>query len=148
MDITIHTGLNRFVLVDQITRVEGEVIEGVKTFSNAPVFLGVEALAQLGALHVRHLIRFEQHAFLLKINQCVFPQSDALNGTWLLHGRLTGQSDSAFTYALSAERKGQRLLEAQCIFAVVPYDQGFQKEILKNHYQEVFSCLKNDSPAS
>ncbi len=146
--MTIRTGLKRFLLVDRILRVDAGAIEGVRAFSNAPVFLGIEAMAQLGALLVRHLCGFERHAFLLKINQCILPRSPTLNGPFLLHGRLTGRSDSAFTCALSAEQNGQRSLEAECIFAVVPYDQAFQKEMLKNHYQEVFSCLKNGSPAS
>jgi hypothetical protein len=148
MDITIHTGLKRFVLVDRISRVEARAIEGIKTFFNAPVCQGVEALAQLGALHVRHLAGFERHAFLLKINRCVLPLSEALNGGCLLYAELICQSDSAFTYELVVEQNGQKLLKAECIFAVISYDQAFQKEILKTHYQEAFSCLKNDSSAS
>lgn len=136
------------MLVDRISRVEARAIEGIKTFFNAPVCLGVEALAQLGASHVRHLAGFERHAFLLKINRCVLPLSEALNGGCLLYAGLICQSDSAFTYELAVEQNGQNLLKAECIFALVPYDLFFKKEILKTHYQQVFSCLKNDLSAS
>ncbi len=146
--MTIRTGLKRFLLVDRLLRVDAGAIEGIRAFSNAPVFLGLEAMAQLGALHVRYLCAFERHAFLLKVNRCVLPRTDVLNGSLLIHGNLTGRSESAFTCALSAEQNGRRLLEAECIFAVVPYDRAFREEILKYHYQEVFSCLKNGSPAS
>jgi hypothetical protein len=143
--ITINTGLNNFVLLDKITHAEARNISGIKTFSNAPAYLAIESLAQLGAFHVRHLIGFERHAFLLKITRCLMPAHEKLNGTYELSGILVSRSISAFSHILQAGKGDRIQIEGEFMFATVDYDQSFQKEKLMDHYRSVFSCLLKDS---
>lgn len=145
--IVVNTGLSSFLLIDSITHVDEQHISGIKTYTNTPAYLGLESLAQLGAFHVRYLTGFERHAFLLKITRCLMPLPAELNGTCELSARLTGQSKSAFSHMLQARKGDKILIEGEFIFATVDYDQNFKKEVLHDHYWNVFSCLKNDSKA-
>jgi hypothetical protein len=141
---SINTGLNRFILVDRIVQAEEQDISGLKTFANAPAYLGLESLAQLGAFHVRYIMEFKRHAFLLKIGRCLMPAQAELNGTYQLSGTLVNRSSSAFSYTLQAKRGGSVWIEGEFLFATVDYDEMFKKEILQEHYRNVFSCLQND----
>jgi len=145
--ITINTDLNGFLIIDRITHADTQGIGGIKSFTNAPVYLGLESLAQLGAFHVRYLIGFERHAFLLKITQCLMPVQAQLNGTFTLSGRLLNMSSSAFSHKLQAEKGDNVIIEGELMFATVDYDQSFKKEALQDHYRNIFSCLKNGSTA-
>jgi len=142
--INVNTGLNRFILVDRIVQAEEQDISGLKTFVNAPAYLGLESLAQLGAFHVRYIMEFKRHAFLLKIGRCLMPAQADLDGTYQLSGTLVNRSSSAFSYALQAKRGDSVWMEGEFLFATVDYDKMFKKEILQEHYRNVFSCLQND----
>jgi len=142
---SINTGLNGFILVDSIIQVEEQHISGLKTFANAPASLGLESLAQLGAFHVRYIMEFRRHAFLLKIGRCLMPARAELDGTYTLSGTLVNKSASAFSYTLQAKKGGRVWIEGEFLFATVDYDKIFKKEILQEHYWNVFSCLRNDS---
>jgi hypothetical protein len=69
-ELHIHSGLGGFILVKGITRAAGEEIAGFAVFDQAPLTLGMEALAQLAALHLRWRIDFARHAFLMTIRDC------------------------------------------------------------------------------
>ena len=145
--LIINTGLPGFVLIDGITEAGAENISGIKDFAAAPVYLGIESLAQLGAYHVRFLTRFERHAFLLKITCCKMPEDEVLNGRYLLYGTLISQSESAFAYKLQAKKgalSDETCIEGEFLYATVDYSSAFKKEILQDHYRKVFSCLQND----
>jgi len=141
----INTDLNKFILVDKITHAEAQNISGIKTFSNAPAYLALESLAQLGAFHVRYLTGFERHAFLLKITRCLIPAREKLHGTYKLSGMLVSRSMSAFSHILQAGKGDRIRIEGEFMFATVDYDRSFQREKLMDHYRSVFSCLQNDS---
>ena len=140
----INTGLDSFVLIDKITEAAAGNIKGIKNFVAAPIYLGLESLAQLGAYHVRFITRFERHAFLLKITSCTMPAQEVIDGRYLLYGTLTGQSESAFTYKLQAKKGNKAHIEGEFLYATVDYSATFKREILQNHYRKVFSCLQND----
>ncbi len=143
--IEVNTGLDDFVLLDRITEAGDEIITGEKRYYNDPVYLGIESLAQLGAYHVRFLTGFENHAFLLKINQCTIPPHHVLNGIYLLKGTLVSQSKSAFCYALQAGKENKVQIEGEFLYATIDYDRMFNKKILQAHYRKVFSCLQRES---
>lgn len=147
MDITINTGFDGFILVDKIHMSDERQIHGTRTFTNAPIYLGIESLAQLGAFHVRYLMEFKRHAFLLKMNSCTTPAHAELDGTYALSGELVSNSASAFSYLLQAKRDGNIQMEGEFLFATTDYGCGFKKEILLEHYRDLFLCLKNDSRA-
>jgi 3-hydroxymyristoyl/3-hydroxydecanoyl-(acyl carrier protein) dehydratase len=145
--ITVNTGLNSFLLIDSITEAESRSINGIKTFINDPIYLGLESLAQLGAFHVRFLTGFERHAFVLKITRCQLPAHAVLNGRYHLHGELVSQSVSAFSHVLQAKKGDKIQIEGEFLFATVEYDHNFRREILQDHNRKVFSCLQKDSEA-
>ena len=148
--IVINSGLNGFILLDEIMETNAESMTAHKRFVDVPVWLGMESLAQLGALHVRFLTGFERHAFLLAVKSCKMISKDLLNGEFHLHARLKAHSLSAFSYELRAVERGpgrEDLLrmEGELLFATVEYDTVFKGEILQAHYRKVFSCLKKGS---
>ncbi len=143
--IKVNTGLSSFILVDRIIQAEEKEISGIKTFNNEPAYLGLESLAQLGAFHVRYVTGFKRHAFLMKIDRCLMPGKQGMNGTYALSGTLVSRSSSAFSYTLQAKKGNAVSLEGEFLFATVAYDKNFKKEILKEHYKNVFLCLQNDS---
>ncbi|HYA03303.1 MAG TPA: hypothetical protein VEI04_09325 [Syntrophobacteria bacterium] len=143
--ITIHSGLERFVLVDGITETDPGTIKGYKHFDRAPIFLGIEALAQLGALHVRVTAAFARHAFLLGIKRCTVSSGELLDGRYTLLGAVIGRTTTAFSYLLEASKEGRVGIDGEFLFATVEYDGVFRKEVLESHYRKVFLCLSNAS---
>ncbi len=154
--IIINSGQNRFNLIDQVTEVGPENIEGVIRFSKAPIYLGMESLAQLGALHVRYMVEFKRHAFLLKMrrfslrsrnveNSEGMPSGNVLDGSYLISGKMLSHSEMAFLYVLNAKFDGVESMNGEFLFATVDYDSDFKKDVLESHYKEVLSCLQNAS---
>jgi hypothetical protein len=143
--IAVRSGLENFLLVDGIAEVDRGTIRGYKHFDHAPLFLGIESLAQLGALHVRFTIAFARHAFLLGIKRCTMGSGEPLSGCYRLLGTLTGSSTSAFSYLLEASNEAGGKIEGEFLFATVKYDCAFRQDVLESHYRKVFSCLRNAS---
>jgi hypothetical protein len=141
--IKMHSGLADFLLLDAITQAEETTIAGVRAFFTAPPWLGIEALAQLGAFHARHLTGFQKHAFLLKINQFLLPQSETLQGRYLLQGTLVSRSRAAFVYELQAIKGKVLEFSGNFLYSVVDYDDTFAESKLHNHYLRIFKCLQN-----
>ena len=131
-------------MLDRVLDVSISHIEGTRYFSNAPIYSGLESLAQLGAYHVRHLTGFSRHVFLIKIAHCCLPPEKILEGEYVLSGDIISQSNSSFFCRLKAEKAGRTLMEGEFLFAAVDYDHNFKKDTLRRHYAEVFSCLQRD----
>lgn len=143
-EIVVHTGLDGFVMLDRVLDVGVSNITGTRIFSHAPIYTGLEALAQLGAYHVRHLTGFSRHVFLIKIAHCGLPPEKVLEGEYVLSGVLVSQSNSSFLFRLKARQSEQTIMEGDFLFAAVDYDNNFKKDTLRRHYAEVFSCLQSD----
>jgi hypothetical protein len=143
--IVLNSGLDGFLLIDAITTVDPEGIAGTKCFVQAPSYLGIESLAQLGALHVRFISGFERHAFLLNIKRCSPTSRQALSGCYQLYGKLASRSSSAYCYRLEAVHADEAAITGEFLFATVAYDAVFEKDILQKHYRKVFSCLQSGS---
>jgi hypothetical protein len=142
-EIVIHSGRNSILMLDAIQSVSLTQISGTRSFFDDPLSAGLEALAQLGAFHMRYLTAFERHIFLLKIEKCCFSEGGPLQGEFTLFGELLNRSDSAFYFRLMAEKAGQTAIDGEFLFAAVDYDKNFKRESLQNHYEKVFSCLQN-----
>jgi hypothetical protein len=142
----INSRLDGFVLIDTITELDSNRLAGRKQFRHAPLYLGIESLAQLGAYHVRFLTDFEKHAFLLGIRHCTVPSGKELHGPFRLFGNILGKSSSAYSYGLKATGDDAVEIEGEFLFAAVDYTEAaFKRDILRDHYRKVFSCLKNSS---
>jgi hypothetical protein len=143
--VNVRSGLQGFRLIDRIIRAEKDEIRGICTLTGGPLFTLIEALAQLGALHVRYLTGFKRHAFLLKIGRCTLPEGAPAAGACLLKGRQIAHSETTFAYRLEAERGGAVIMEGEFVFTTINYDERFARETLAHHYEMLFSCLSNDS---
>ncbi|MEM5786210.1 MAG: hypothetical protein AAGU11_02755 [Syntrophobacteraceae bacterium] len=144
--IIVRSGLPGFVLLDSIHEAGPLSISGHKRFNRSPHYCAIEALAQLGAFHVRFLNDFAKHAFLLAVKRCSLPAVRELTGDWMLSGKLASRSSSAFSYELSAVGDTGETMEGEFLFSVAEYDGTlFKEEIMVRHYRKVFSCLRASS---
>ncbi|MHB9097233.1 MAG: hypothetical protein ACYC5X_05360 [Syntrophales bacterium] len=143
--VSVRSELQGFRLIDRISRAGRDEIRGGCTLTGGPLFTLIEALAQLGALHVRWLTGFTRHAFLLKIGRCTLPVGAPAAGACLLRGKQTAQSGTTFVYHLEAWREGAVIMEGEFLFTTIDYDERFSREALARHYGMLFSCLSNDS---
>jgi hypothetical protein len=143
--IILNSGLPGIILLDAITDADSTAIAGRKQFRHAPQYLGIESLAQLGAYHVRFLTNFEKHAFLLGVKHCALPSGKELHGPFRIFGNLLGKGSSSYSYRLRAAGDDATGIEGEFLFAAVDYDETFKRDILREHYRKVFSCLKNSS---
>jgi hypothetical protein len=144
LDIVIHSGMEGFVLIDRILESGPSHIVGRSAFHNAPLYRGLESLAQTGAYHVRFLTGFAKHAFLLKIGRCFLPPG-RLEGEYLLRGDMTGRGESSFSYHLRMEQGDLTAMEGTFFFAAADYGPHLKRELLERHYRKVYACLQDDS---
>ena len=135
--LIINTGLLHSLTLESITAVTPKSIAGTCIFKNTPGFLAIEACAQLGALHVRYLEDFKQHAFLMQIKS--FPMPAQLCGSYHLIGRMTSRSSTALAYTITMENK--IITTGKLLFALKPYDTEFDQTRLTIYYKELFTCL-------
>jgi hypothetical protein len=143
--IEVNSGLPCILLLDRITAISPAGIRGTCTFAGKMAFTMIEALAQLGAFHVRWSDGFVRQAFLMKIGGCALPDPLPASGPLALQGELTGQSERSFSYRMKAERRNGRVMEGDFWFSTVNYDERFDSKKLKDHYEKVFACLTSVS---
>ena len=143
-EITIHTGRQSIIMLDAITMIDALQIAGIRSFSDEPLYAGLEALAQLGAFHARHITAFDRHVFLLKIEHCRIPVAGTLTGEYTFSGELVNRSDTAFYYRLAAEKTGQAAFSGEFLFASSEYDRKYVRDTLRAHYEKTFLCLLKD----
>jgi hypothetical protein len=117
-------------------------------FAQWPVYAGLEAMAQLAALHVRYSLAFERHAFLLKVDRCDLPPLETLDGSFRLTAERLGQSSRSFAYGVTALGPDDLALQAQLLIGTLDYNGWFKKERLKQHYRNLFKALSNGSTRS
>ncbi|MCF8068223.1 MAG: hypothetical protein K9L30_06535 [Desulfobacterales bacterium] len=140
--IEIKTELKDFMLIDAVKDIDSKSILGAKTFFFDPVFIGIETLAQLAAMHVRHITDFTKHAFLLKVKY--FSAREAvLNGLHELSGKLLNHSSDSYSYELSGKNNNDVLFSAKLIIGTTSYNDHLRQEELVGYYKKVFSCLQN-----
>lgn len=143
--IEINSGLPSVLLLDRITALTSADVRGGAAFDGKRLFTLIEALAQLGALHVRWSDGFCRQAFLIKVGHCVLPEPLPASGYLDVAGVLTGRSDRSFIYRLWAEREGKTLMTGEFWFSTTDYDDRFDAAKLKDHYERVFTCLTSAS---
>jgi hypothetical protein len=118
---------DRFLLLDRLDVCDPTGATARRAFAAAPPWQGLEAMAQLAALHARWTADFTLHAFLLTVDECTWPPhvpaadvhhgmsnstpgstpgntpgntpGGALHGTLYIRADLLAESDRAATYA-------------------------------------------------
>jgi hypothetical protein len=140
--IKIHSRLRHFRLLTRITRVSEEGMDAIADLSRKPPFCTLEAMAQLAALHVRHCIRFQHHAFLLKVNCVRWPLQDALQGIYRLTAERYSRSSHGFAYRVRARGPEGGVQDADLLIGTRPYDHQFRQDILEAHYRNLSHRLQ------
>ncbi|HET6459396.1 MAG TPA: hypothetical protein VFG29_01285 [Syntrophales bacterium] len=143
-DIVINTGLPGFIMLDRVLEVNASRIVGTRIFSNVPAHLLLESLAQIGAFHIRYMTGYSRHVFLIKIVSCSIPLRIAMEGEYVLSGKLLGRTGLSFRSFVKAESDKETAAEAELLYAAVNYDHNFKEDVLRDHYIKVFSCLQKD----
>lgn len=139
--INIRSGLDAFRLIACITRITPDAICGRTNAGKKPLFAGLEAMAQLAALHVRHCLQFQRHAFLLKVHQCRMPSLQVLEGRFCLSARLRSKSSHVFAYDVAAHGPRDVQLSGSVLIGTQSYDDHFQKSVIAKYYQTLVSEL-------
>lgn len=141
--MNIATGLRGFSLLSRITEASRETVAGYADLENAPPYLGIEALAQAGAYHVRFLCGFEKQAVVLLVKSCRLPGEASLSGRCELRGTLRSRSASVFAYDLSANMNGGTVLSGELVFTAVAYNSELREDRLKEYYRKKWADLRN-----
>jgi hypothetical protein len=135
-----------FQLIRRVTDVSDRRIQADAAFAQWPVYTGLEAMAQLAALHVRYSLDFERHAFLLKVERCDLPTLETLAGDFSLTAERTSQSSQSFIYGVIAQGPGDLTMQAQLLVGTLDYDERFKKDRLKRYYRKLFEALRLTDP--
>ncbi|MEJ2155563.1 MAG: hypothetical protein P8X96_09525 [Desulfobacteraceae bacterium] len=138
----IQSGMPHFKIVSKIFDVSPNNIDAQAVFGGDPIYTGLEAMAQTAALHVRHSLRFERHAFLLSVHHCQLPDLDALEGPFRIKAALHGRSSEAFVYKVAASGPHGADFDAELLIGTCEYDERFRKASLIAHYQEIWTRLR------
>lgn len=141
----INTGLPSILLLRRIDACESWGIRGLCFFDGKGAFALIEAMAQLGAFHLRKRDDFRRHAFLVKVSDCTIPEPIPAAGFLNLEGRLTAGSDRSAAYRLCAARGAETVITGDFLFSTVDYDERFAGERLSEHYERIFACLTSAS---
>ena len=141
----------RFLLLDRVDHCDGAGATARAAFTNTPTWQGLEAMAQLAALHARWSCGFARHAFLLMVDECIWPSAGALHGAQYIRADLLAESDRAATYATSitpaphAPSDGTATMNtsmsATLTIGRTPYDTRFNGDTLTARYRETFAWL-------
>jgi len=139
--IVINTKLDGFVWPGKVVEMDEGAIRSIQSFEDVSDVICLEALSQLGALHIRHGIELKRHVFLMKILHSTLPKTAKITGRYSLSGILKGQTDQSWLYHLSAKLKeGNDLFGGVFLFGTIDYNDNFKKDVLQSHYLKVFSC--------
>jgi len=161
----------RFLLLDRVDSCDETGATALRAFTAAPPWQGLEAMAQLAALHARWTADFALHAFLLTVEECTWPNrppaadvphgmpndtSDhtpggTLHGILHIGACLLAQSDRAATYATAitplpplsggTSTSASPRMTATLTIGRAAYDTRFNGDTLTARYRETFAWL-------
>lgn len=149
--IRINTGLTSNLMIKEIQGFHSSRIWAISDINNAngPIFFPVlEAMAQLGALHVRYLNNFQWHVFLVKVAHIILPDRLPVptNAVINLQADMLGNSDRSFSYRIQAWEKNHVVIEGDFWFSTIDYDERFNAAALQPHYRDLWTCLTSVLP--
>lgn len=140
--IKIHTGLDKFLLLDRIIEYSDAMIIAERRFSKNEKFLAIEAAAQLASYHVRLKLNCEKHAFLLKVERFKYNTSeDLLSGILVLNAELKGETDRSFSYDVTGKKNGEVFFQGSVIIATSDDSATLNADQFKPYYQNSLRCL-------
>lgn len=141
----------RFLLLDRLEHCDAKGATASRAFTAAPPWQGLEAMAQLAALHARWTAGFNLHAFLLTVEEGTWPMTGALHGTLHIGADLLAQSDRAATYATivtslplpsgADAAPSSPHMAATLTIGRAHYDARFNADTLSTRYRDTFAWL-------
>lgn len=142
--LIISSRMPHFRLIAKIRDVSATHIDTEAILDDAPVYAGLEIMAQTAALHVRRRLDFKRHAFLLSVPRCILPSIDSVGGRLRAKAVLQHQSSDAFSYHVEATGPVGENFTGDVLIGARAYDDRFQKANLSAHYRRVWDKLKGD----
>jgi hypothetical protein len=140
--LKIKSGMAHFRILSKILVVSPDGMAAEAVLDGAPRFAGLEAMAQTAALHARHILGFERHAFLLSVGRCQMPSVAVLSGRLRVAAALRGRSSAAFAYHVTANGPGGADFDGELLIGTVAYDDRFRREVLEAHHQRIWNRLR------
>jgi hypothetical protein len=147
--VTINTGLASNLMIREILAVHPARIQAAADTKNAAaIFPLLEAMAQLGALHIRYLDNFQRHVFLVKVGHCMLPRQFPADEVISLQADMQGKSDRSFSYRIQAWEKDHPVMAGDFWFSSADYDERFNAAVLQQHYRNLWTCLTSALPTA
>ncbi len=142
--LNISSRMPHFRLVSKVATVSSVHMAAEATLADAPAYVGLEIMAQTAALHVRQMVDFARHAFLLSVQHCALPSIAVLKGCYRVKAVLRQQSSDAFGYHVNASGPDGYHCECELLIGTRAYDNRFPKSELTAHYRHIWAGLKGD----
>ena len=140
----INTNLDTFIFINKIISIDNTNIIGTAENKTSDLLVLLETMAQFGAMHVRYLINFEKHAFLIKIKD-LFISDIIFKGKVQVNGKCVAKSDISFKYYLTVQTiDNKQIASGYYLFSTQKYGSEFKSEKIKKHYQDLFLCLQKN----
>lgn len=151
VDALPHSTPSRFLALDRVDHCDATRATARRAVAVTPAWQGLEAMAQLAALHARQRSDFTRHAFLLTVRECAWPPDGELHGPLRIRTGLLAESDRAATYqavitpdsvpADVAASPPPMSMSATLIIGRTDYDARFNSATLAARYREIFAWL-------
>lgn len=141
-----------FVFLDRLDVLEKEHGSALRRFIDAPLWEGVEALAQLASLHQRWSRDFAREAFLLSVQSLeatVSLDEAVLIGECRLDAVLLVRTEGAaqYTTLLREAAGGDPMLRMVLHIGVRAFQDAARATLLRRRYREIFQCLREQPSA-
>jgi len=118
------------------------------TNKDSTLFVVLEAMAQVGALHARYFDNFQRHVFLVKVAHCILPDHLPAREIIKIQADMRGKSDRSFSYHIQAWGKNHVVMEGDFWFSSIDYDERFNAVTLRHHYRDLWTCLTSVLPTA
>ncbi len=104
----------------------------------------LEAIFQGCGLHLRHVLNFEKHVFLAKIDQITFLDTPNKN-LFVVKGFLLSRTNSAAKYeGLLFDKDTEKIyVSANFLLGCKKFNNTFKKHLITSHFKGIFKCLMN-----
>lgn len=99
----------------------------------------MESIFHAAGMHLRYILDFQKHVFLVKVSQLVFNKEVSESAGYVCV-KLVSSSKNGALYR-GQLYNGEVLLSAKFILGIKDFDEMFKKSLIKPYYEEIFRCL-------
>lgn len=141
--LNITSRMPHFKLISRICGNSATHLKAEAMLNGAPLYAGVEIMAQAAALHVRKMLDFKRHAFLLSIQQCSMPRIGSLKGLFKVSAIQAHRSSAAFSYSVAARGPEGVDFDGELLIGTRGFDERFSQAKLSAHYRQLWARLRD-----